>query len=90
MTPSIPSDDPNPGLLVREIDGELVVLDPSAERVYQLNLTASLIWRMAREGSGVEAIAAAVAAEYVVEPEVAFRDVITMLSEFRALKLLVA
>lgn len=35
---------PKPDLLVRVIDGEVVILDRANEKIHQLNLTASTVW----------------------------------------------
>ena len=75
-------------MVVREVDGELLVLDTRANRIHQLNSTASLIWRRLREGREPDAIAAELAVEFDVDAVTALRDVTETLSQFRALELL--
>ena len=44
-------------VMVREIDGEIVVLDTRSSQVHQLNRTASFIWRMCAQASTPQAMA---------------------------------
>ncbi len=74
--------------MVREIDGELVALDTRANLVHQLNATASLIWRLAADGCGVDEIAAAVTSEYDIELAEAYKDVCSTMARLEALELL--
>lgn len=75
-------------LLVRETDGELILLDTESNQVHQLNPTASTVWRLHHEGWAPQAIADALAERYVVSAEQAQADVSTVLTRMRALKLL--
>jgi hypothetical protein len=36
----------NPHLLIRELDGELFIVDEHKKRIHHLNVTASAIWRL--------------------------------------------
>ena len=54
-------------VLVREFDGEIVILDTRSNRVHQLNRTAALIWKRCREPTTPEAITAALTAEFEVD-----------------------
>ena len=76
------------GLLVREVDGELLVLDTEADRIHQLNSTASEIWRLHHAGSDANEIADALANRFEVEKDQAVTDVIQALKDFRALGLI--
>jgi PqqD family protein of HPr-rel-A system len=75
-------------LLVREVEGEVLVLDPVSDRVHQLNASASLIWRMCERGSDVAEIAEALTIEFEVDSKSAAKDVEDTLSALRALNLL--
>lgn len=76
------------GLMVREIDGELLVLDTRSDRIHQLNRTAAFVWRMCDEGATPQAIAAALACEFAVDEETALEDVAKTLSRLQSLNLL--
>ena len=72
----------------REVDGEVLVLDGSAQLIHQLNPTASFIWQRAQEGTAALEIATALAEQYDVELETAHRDVAATLARLRELNLL--
>jgi PqqD family protein of HPr-rel-A system len=76
------------GLLVREVDGELLVLDTEADRIHQLNSTASEIWRLHHAGSDANEIADALANRFEVDKDKAVTDVFQVLQDFRALGLI--
>lgn len=75
-------------LTVREVDGEILVLDTGSNRIHQLNPTASFIWRMCEQGAAPEAIASALAAEFAVDERTALEDVVKTLADLRSLNLL--
>lgn len=77
------------GLLVRELDGEVLVLDTESDRIHQLNRSASFIWRELSAGATPEQIAKDLAMEFGINETIARRDVTESLSEFCALSLLV-
>jgi hypothetical protein len=79
----------DPGVMVREIDGEIVALDSQANLVHQLNGVASLIWRLAREGKGPDAIVEAIVSEHDVDRDAASKDVGETLARLRSIGLLV-
>ena len=74
---------------VREVDGEILVLDLRSNQVHQFNPTASFIWKRCAEGQTSQAIAAALAGEFEVDEETARRDVEETLGRFLSLNLLV-
>jgi hypothetical protein len=78
-----------PGIMVREIDGEIVALDSQAKLIHQLNGVASLIWRLVAEGRTPEAIVEAIVAEYDVGRDTAAKDVEETLERLRSVGLLV-
>ncbi|NML16623.1 PqqD family protein [Azohydromonas caseinilytica] len=80
----------SPGMIVREVDGELLVLDTASNHIHQLNRTASIVWRMCREGADPPAIAAALAADFTVDEALALADVQQTLQQLASLNLLSA
>jgi len=77
-----------PGVMVREIDGEIVALDLRANLVHQLNGVASLIWRLATEGKSQDAIVEAIVTEHDVDRNAAAKDVGEMLERLQSMGLL--
>jgi hypothetical protein len=75
-------------LMVREIDGEVLILDGRSDRIHKLNRTASFIWRRCEEGATAQGIASALAGEFAVDPQTALADVVRTLDELRSLDLL--
>ena len=77
-----------PGLLVRVVDGETVLLDRAQGLIHRLNGTASLIWERCNGERGVGEVAAAVASAFHVDLETAERDVTAAVQQLAALGLL--
>lgn len=75
-------------IMVREVDGEIVVLDVAANRLHRLNATASLVWRMCAEGTTADSIVSQLVACFDVDEGTARQDVGTVLAELRRLDLL--
>lgn len=78
----------SPDMIVREVDGELLVLDTASNHIHQLNRTATVVWRMRRDGADPPAIAAALAADFAVDESQALADVQQTLQQLASLKLL--
>lgn len=76
------------GLLVREVDGEVLVLDTEADQIHQLNNSASMIWRLYAEGMAANEIAIALRSEFEIDDDTANRDVAAALTRFRELQLI--
>jgi hypothetical protein len=74
---------------VREVDGEVIVLDMVREKIHQLNATASMIWRHYQTGAERQDIVHRLAAEFDVGRDVLDRDVQDMFERFRELGLVV-
>jgi hypothetical protein len=74
--------------MVREVDGEIVILDTVSNRIHQLNATASAIWRACDPPASVGQIAAVLADLFDVGQHVATADAQAALEHFRALDLL--
>jgi hypothetical protein len=75
--------------MVREVDGEVVVLDVETDKVHQLNATASFIWRLCEEGQAPEVMARRLAERFDVAESVAFQDASVIIEQLRALGLVV-
>jgi hypothetical protein len=75
-------------LLIREVDGEILALDPERDQVHQLNASASLIWRHYQSGAEVDEIAGRLVMEFELDEERAKNDVRSALEEFRRLELI--
>ena len=75
-------------LKIRQVDGELLILDTRANRIHQLNETATLIWPLSGTASSVEESASRMADTFEVDADIALRDVRRALDEFCAAGLL--
>ena len=73
----------NPSILWRELDGEAVLLSPSAGSSYNLNQVGTFIWKMLDGKHTSENVAAAICQVFEVEYEQAFQDVENILVEMR-------
>ena len=76
------------GLLVREVEGEVLVLDTEADQIHQLNTSASMIWRLHAEGMAANEITIALVSEFDIDHDTADRDVEAALARFRELHLI--
>lgn len=76
------------GMIVREVDGALLILDTASNHIHQLNETASIVWRMRREGAAPQDIAATLATAFAVEEGQALADVHDTLQRLESLHLL--
>ena len=77
-----------PEVLVREIDGELVILDRGRGVVHQLNGTATLVWKHCDGARTVSDIAEALSRAYDVSVDIAERDVAATVRQLAELHLL--
>lgn len=75
-------------ITVREIDGEILVLDRRCNRLHQFNGTASFIFKRCGEGLAPPAVAAALVREFEVNDELAQQDVYAFLAVLGELDLL--
>ena len=76
------------GILVREVDGEILLLDTESDQIHQLNSMASLIWRNLKEGASASEIARRLAEQFDVDENIALADVEDILGKLGALKVL--
>lgn len=75
-------------MIVREVEGELLILDTGTNRIHQLNPTASLVWELCQSPMRLEDIAARLATAFDVDARTALTDVEGAVSQFRTLGLL--
>lgn len=77
------------GLLVRDAEHELLLLDPDTDRIHRLNETAALVWHGCAQPSSASAIARTLAMRYDVEEHVALQDATAALDHMVELGLVV-
>ncbi len=88
MTASLPR--PQAHVVVTEFDGgESVLVDLDTKRYYQLNETATLIWRGLADGSSKANIVGSLTSVYDVTEEDAVTSVDQVLQELKAHRLVV-
>jgi hypothetical protein len=73
---------------VRDVDGDTVVLDRTAEKIHRLNSTAGFIWQRCDGRRTVGDIAEELAGAFEVVPEVAHEAVVTAIRQLDGLGLL--
>ncbi len=74
-------------LAVRDVDDEVLVLDMEANRIHQLNPTASFIWRQLAAPVSVDEVAASLVQAFQVDPTVAARDAADAVERLKGLGL---
>jgi hypothetical protein len=79
----------NKDMVVRQVGDECLVLDLEAERIHQLNATASFIWHNFDRAPTPDAMAQLLAFEFDVAQDTAISDVQTTFRTLRELKLIV-
>jgi Coenzyme PQQ synthesis protein D (PqqD) len=78
----------NTTILWRELDGEAVLLSPTAGCSYNLNQVGTLIWKLLDGKHTPNDISQAICEAYEVEEEQALSDVETIIADMRANDLL--
>lgn len=78
----------NSSILWRELDGEAVLLSPSAGSSYNLNPVGTFIWKLLDGKHTPTDIATAICEVYEVEFEQALQDVQAILADMRTNNLL--
>ena len=78
-----------PGILVRDLAGEAVLLDPEAGIYFGLNEVGTRAWNLFGSGAGatLAAVHAALAAEYEAPPERIWDDLLALVRELLAHRL---
>jgi hypothetical protein len=69
-------------------NGDGVLVDLNTKRYYQLNETATFVWKALEQGRSVEEIVTEMTSVYDVSPEHAAESLNRVLQEFRTRKLL--
>lgn len=80
---------PGPDVVVREIEGEAVLLDLDSGVYFGLNEVGTRIWRLLVDGCDPAVMAERLAADYDASPDVIARDITRVLDELRARGLIV-
>lgn len=75
------------GILVRDFDGDLLILDTEADQIHQLNQTATYIWRHVDEAPAPERLAGLLVDAFHIDHQIALNDVRETLTRFRSLNL---
>jgi hypothetical protein len=78
----------NPKIAARVVNGEALILTPHDSVLHTLNPVATRIWELMREHGTVQAVVAAIVAEYDVAPETAEADLQELLADLREKKIL--
>jgi hypothetical protein len=73
-----------PAVLLRELDGESVLLNLDSERYYGLDEVGTQIWKVVTSSGTIVAAYEALAAEYDVAPEVLAADMRSLLKDLVA------
>jgi len=60
---------PNPNVIFRRLDGEIVLFHLDTDRFYELNGTAARFWELLNQGNDVAQIRAQLQTEYAVDSE---------------------
>lgn len=77
------------GVLIQEVDGEVLALHTLTDEVHQMNATASLIWRLYESGASVEEISTFLATTFEIDEATARADAASTIDRLRTLKLVV-
>jgi hypothetical protein len=72
------------GVLVAEIENEIVALSIEKGTCYGLNPVGSRIWKLLEDPIRIDDVCAKLLSEYNVEPAVCERQVLDLLEELRA------
>jgi hypothetical protein len=71
-----------------ELDGEIVILGLEGNRYYSLDDVGARVWELLAEPRRVSAIRDVLVAEYETTPEECERDLVELLEELQAAKLI--
>lgn len=75
------------GVMGRQVDGELLLLDRQADQVHKLNPMASYIWTRLDGATSTEDIVKHIVEEFAVDPDIAAQDVLKCTEQLRTLNL---
>jgi hypothetical protein len=77
------------GVMIREVDDGVLLLDTESNQIHQLNHTAKFIWNACDEAASVEQITTLLAERFNVETNAAAKDVDNVLERLLALNLVI-
>jgi hypothetical protein len=80
---------PNVDVSSRIVDGEVVVLDHTNERIHQLNATAGFVWNRLDGKISVERVAAELTKHFNVDERRALKDVRRIVAQLQQLELII-
>ncbi len=80
---------PSADVLFRELEGEAVLLDLGSGRYFGLNAVGTRVWTLLAAGATIGAAAAAIVAEFDVDPDQIARDIDDLVTELAARGLIV-
>ena len=78
----------NPHVSVKDIDGQIIILDRPHGKLHELNTTASYVWRCCDGRATVSEIVAAIAREFDADPSTVERDVTGILQQLERVQLI--
>jgi hypothetical protein len=82
---------PSPNVVFQEVEGETVLLDLEREHYFSLDEVGARVWALLGEhGGDVEAVVAAMLAEFDVDEQTLRRDVDALMAQLRSAGLVVA
>lgn len=70
-----------PGVLYRELGGEMVLLDSRSGQYFSLNQTGTRVWELLRTGTTMEGICVALAKWYNMPEKQAMGDLVPFLED---------
>jgi Coenzyme PQQ synthesis protein D (PqqD) len=71
-------------VLYRELEGEMILLDPRSAEYFSLNQTGSRVWELLRAGTNVGDTCATVAEQFGVPPQRVMDDLVPFVEELLA------
>ncbi len=75
---------PNPDVISRRLDDEIVLVHLKTNQIYALNETGARLWELLTDGLDRPAIEARLQAEYAVEPAVVGAEIDRILARLAA------
>lgn len=73
---------------VKEIDGQILILDRARDKLHELNTTAGYIWHCCDGKTAVAEIVTATAREFDADPGTVERDVADILGKLEEMRLI--
>lgn len=81
---------PSADVIFRELEAEAVLLDLASGHYFGLNAVGTRIWLLLENGATVDSVAGGVAAEFDGDRDEIARDVVELLTELAARRLVIA